>query len=239
MESTGKLSIIGTPIGNLEDITLRALRMLREADEILCEDTRVTMKLLSHYEIKSKLTRCDAEKELLCAKRVCELLKEDKKISFVSDAGTPSVSDPGSRLVLYVREHAPFATIEAVPGPSSITTALSIAGLDVKEFTFLGYAPHKKGRETFFNRVSKSDHTIIFLESTHRIMKTLTALSYLPGNLKISIARELTKMHEEFVSGSSQEVFKYFDDRRDHQKGEFVVIVSRHNNKIAKGISFI
>jgi 16S rRNA (cytidine1402-2'-O)-methyltransferase len=227
MEIIGTLSIVATPIGNLEDITLRAVRTLKEADVILCEDTRVTGKLLKRLEIDTPMKRCDAEKEMACAKEVEELLAEDKHVAFVSDAGTPGISDPGARLVAHVREYVPEVKIETIPGPSSLAAALSVVGVDAREFTFLGFVPHKKGRQTFFNTLSQYEHPVVFFESPHRIMKTLEALENTAINRNIVVARELTKIHEEVVSGSAKEVFKYFTAHADHQRGEFVIIVDR------------
>lgn len=225
---TGILSIVATPIGNLEDITLRAIRVLGEADVVLCEDTRVTGKLLKHYDITTKLIRCDAAKEKECIELTLELIQELKKVAYVTDAGTPGISDPGSRLVAGVRAALPECTIEVVPGPSSITAALSGAGVSVDRFTFLGFAPHKKGRKTFFESLRAFEHPALFLESPHRIMKTLEALrDSLSSTRKVVVTRELTKLHEEFVSGTPEEVLQYFENNPDHQRGEFVVIIDK------------
>ena len=231
--------MVATPIGNLEDITLRAIRTLKEADVVLCEDTRVTGKLLSHLEIESRMVRCDAEKEESCSEYVLELLKEDKKIAFVSDAGMPCISDPGARLVAKIREEFPDCIVETVPGADAVTSALSIAGISETSFSFLGFVPHKKGRETFFKKVAEMDGTIIFYESPHRIMKTLSSLvEHLPRTVlgkfakdgprqrQVSVARELTKMHEQFIAGTPEEVLEYFESNPDKVRGEFVVIVS-------------
>ena len=227
MQPSGTLSIVATPIGNLEDITLRALRTLKEADEILCEDTRVTKKLLTHYDIHGKVTRCDAEKEIACAEQVSAWLQEGKRVAYVSDAGTPAISDPGARLVRHVRMHVPLATIEAIPGPSSITSALSIAGLDTREFTFLGFVPHKKGRETFFKQLADYPHPVLFFESTHRIIKTLTSLREQYGSSRVILARELTKKFEEIMEGTPDELLVLLSEKKERQKGEFVVMVTR------------
>ena len=222
----GTLSLVATPIGNLEDITLRAVRVLKEADYILCEDTRVTGKLLKHYEIDTPLKRYDAHASEKVHEAVLNDLEEGKQIALVSDAGTPGVSDPGVMLVARVRE-AQAAKIEAIPGPSSVTAAFSIAGLSGNQFTFLGFVPQKKGRETFFNDLAEYDHPVIFFESTHRIMKTLTAMAAKNHMINhMILARELTKLHEEVVSGAPEEVLAYFEANQDHQKGEFVVIVT-------------
>ncbi len=224
---TGVLSIVATPIGNLEDITLRALRVLKEADYIWCEDTRVTGKLLKHYDISKPLKRYDAHTSEQTHLDIINDLKSGKKIALVSDAGTPGVSDPGVLLVQKAR--AAGARIEAIPGPSAITAAFSIAGIAGNQFAFLGYAPQKKGRETFFKSLSSYEIPVMFFESTHRIMKTLEALKNRDENSTvnrtITVGRELTKMHEEIVSGTPEEVFNYFDFNKVHQKGEFVVMV--------------
>ncbi len=220
----GTLSIVATPIGNLEDITLRALRVFKEADYILCEDFRVTGKLLKHYEISAELKRYDAHASESLHDEIIEDLGAGKKIALCSDAGTPGVSDPGVFLVARAREVG--VTIEAIPGPSAITAAFSIAGISGNQFAFLGFVPQKKGRETFFNSLPSYEIPVMFFESTHRIMKTLESLKKLSIDRKVSVAREITKMHEEFVSGSADEVLEYFNENAVKQKGEFVVIVS-------------
>jgi len=225
----GILSVVATPIGNMEDITLRAIRILNEADYILCEDTRVTGKLLKRHEISTPLKRYDAHASLSTHENVISDLKHGKNIALVSDAGTPGVSDPGVLLVKMAREAG--VRVDAIPGSSAVIAAFSIAGLAGNQFTFLGFAPHKKGRQTFFESLTNYVEPVIFFESTHRIIKTLEALNKVSQKgkalVKVSIARELTKMHEEFVSGSAEEVLQYFSEHHDHQKGEFVVIVSR------------
>lgn len=219
----GTLSIVATPIGNLEDITLRALRTLKEADYILCEDTRVTGKLLKHYEIDSKLRRYDAHSSETTHEQVLADLAEGRRIALVSDAGTPGVSDPGVLLVSRAREAG--ATVETIPGPSAVTAAFSIAGLTGNQFVFLGFVPQKKGRQTFFKSLSTYDLPVIFFESTHRIMKTLESLSEYVPETKVTIARELTKLHEEVVQDTPAELIAYFESYPDHQKGEFVILM--------------
>ncbi len=224
MIMSGLLSVVATPIGNLEDITLRALRVLKEADYVLCEDTRVTGKLLSHYEIKAKLKRYDAHVSEGVHEAILADLEDGKKIALVSDAGTPGVSDPGVLLVAAARERG--VRIDAIPGASAITAAFSIAGLTGNSFAFLGFVPHKKGRETFFKSLNDFEIPVIFYESTHRIMKTLEALpTFLPPDSRVIIAREITKMHEEIVAGTPEEVLAYFIEHPDHVRGEFVVLV--------------
>jgi len=220
----GTLSIVATPIGNLEDITLRALRTLKECDVIYAEDTRVISKLLARYEIKKPLQRLDAATESKKAEEVVARLEAGEHVAFVSDAGTPGISDPGTRLVAHVREHLPEATIEAIPGASALTAALSIAGVDATGFTFLGFLPHKKGRQTALKELATSKIPVVLYESPHRILKLLEELVQ-HQVLRIVVARELTKMHEEVVSGSPSEVSKYFTTHPDRLRGEFVVIV--------------
>ncbi len=219
----GTLSIVATPIGNLEDITLRALRTLKECDVIYAEDTRVISKLLARYEIKKPLQRLDAAKEMKRADEIIERLQAGEKIVFVSDAGTPGVSDPGARLVAAVREQLPAATIEAIPGPSALTAALSIAGLDTGEFTFLGFLPHKKGRQTALKKIVQSEFPVVLYESPHRMLKLLRELTDVS---RITVARELTKIHEEVVSGTPSEIQAHFTLHPDAVRGEFVVIVT-------------
>jgi 16S rRNA (cytidine1402-2'-O)-methyltransferase len=224
----GRLSVVATPIGNLEDITLRALRVLKEVDYVLCEDTRVTGKLLSHHGIKAKLRRYDAHASENAHADILKDLSGGRHIALVSDAGTPAVSDPGVFLIARVREELPSVRIDAIPGPSALTAAFSIAGITGNSFAFLGFVPHKKGRETFFKNLLAFDIPVAFYESTHRIMKALHSLEdHLGDTYKVTIARELTKMHEEVVSGSPHEVFMYFTEHSDHVRGEFVVFVSK------------
>ncbi len=221
-EEIGTLSVVATPIGNLEDITLRALRIFGEADYVLCEDTRVTGKLLHHHGIKVSMKRYDAHASDKTHEEVVADLEAGKHIVLVSDAGTPGVSDPGVLLVQAAR--AVGARIDAIPGPSALTAAISIAGIAGNQFTFLGFVPTKKGRETFFKSLSTMPQPVIFFESTHRILKTLEALEKV-ANVQVSLGRELTKLHEELVVGNPSEVLSYLSANPVKQKGEFVVIV--------------
>ncbi|MEK7143408.1 MAG: 16S rRNA (cytidine(1402)-2'-O)-methyltransferase [Patescibacteria group bacterium] len=237
------LYVVSTPIGNLEDVTLRALRVLKEVDIILCEDTRVTQRLLKHYGIVNKqLSTYNEKRSGVKFEKIIEWLKEGKKIALVSDAGTPAISDPGAMLVEKVREEfkvRPLGDsrsdleikIESVPGPSALTAALSVAGIPVSDFLFLGFLPHKKGRETLFKEIAESKRTVVFYESPHRIMKTLASLSsHLavkpPSGRRVAIARELTKIYEQVVFGTPSELTFYFEKNKDKIRGEFVVIVS-------------
>lgn len=234
------LSIIATPIGNLEDITLRALDTLRAADVILCEDTRVTKKLLDRHAIKKQTLSYHTHSTVARVEEIIAMLREGKNVALVSDAGTPGISDPGAELVRRVREElaneirAKDVRIEAIPGPSALTAALSIAGVPCAEFTFLGFLPHKKGRETLFKEIAASERTMVFYESPHRIMKTLESLEEHLGHVsdrrapqKVTVCRELTKMFEEVVQGTAKEVKNHFEEHPDTIKGEFVVIVAK------------
>lgn len=217
---------MATPIGNLGDITLRALETLKNADVIFCEDTRVTGKLLARYEISKPLVRCDANKEQAVADKAFALLAEGKRIALVTDAGTPAISDPGSRLVSLIRANGGIAKIEAIPGPSALTAALSIAGVPTNEFVFLGFLPHKKGRQTLFKEIAAEKRAVVFYESPHRIEKALASLAQvLPPDRLVTVCRELTKIHEEVVSGTAEEVSKTLS-RSGGIRGEFVVIVA-------------
>jgi 16S rRNA (cytidine1402-2'-O)-methyltransferase len=220
----GTLSIVATPIGNLEDITLRALRTLKECDVIYAEDTRVVSNILARYEIAKKpLQRLDAVLENKKADEVIERLEAGEHVVYVSDAGTPGISDPGTRLVARAREAG--AHIEAIPGPSALTAALSIAGIDTSAFTFLGFLPHKKGRQTMLKEIMESPLPVVLYESPHRIEKLLEEL-LVHGASQVVIARELTKIHEEVISGTPEEVRTHFSTHPDTIRGEFVVIVT-------------
>ncbi len=221
----GTLSIVATPIGNLEDITLRALRTLKECDVIYAEDTRVISKLLARYEIKKPLQRLDAAMETKRAGEIIERLEAGEHVAFVSDAGTPGISDPGARMVAQVRAQLPGAKIEAIPGASALTAALSIAGLDAIGFTFLGFLPHKKGRQTALRGIMESDLPVVLYESPHRALKLLEELSTLEAS-HVILARELTKIHEEIITGTPSELHAHFTAHPDTVRGEFVVIVT-------------
>jgi 16S rRNA (cytidine1402-2'-O)-methyltransferase len=220
----GTLSVVATPIGNLGDITLRALTTLKHADAIACEDTRVTAKLLAHYEIKKPLLIYhEASAKPLDAK-ILALLAEGKHVALVTDAGTPGISDPGTLLVARAREAG--ATIEAIPGASALAAALSISGVDTSEFLFLGFLPHKKGRQTLFKQIAAEERAVVFYESPHRIEKALLTLAELAPERVVAVCRELTKLHEEVVRGTAAEVLAQLT-AAGGLRGEFVVIVSR------------
>jgi 16S rRNA (cytidine1402-2'-O)-methyltransferase len=222
----GTLYIVPTPIGNLEDITLRALRVLKEVDLILCEDTSVTQKLLKKYEIENKTSVFYTQSGKGAVEKALSLLEEGKSIALVSDAGTPAISDPGTVLVDATRKRFGEESVVTLPGASALTTALSGSGIDTSQFVFLGFMPHKKGRETLFKEIAESKRTVIFYESVHRIEKTLESLEKsLSESRRVVIARELSKLHEQIVRGGAGEVKKYFETHKDKIRGEFVVIV--------------
>lgn len=224
----GTLSVVATPIGNLGDITLRALEILKEADAIACEDTRVTSKLLTRYDISKPLLVYHAQSGRLASTRILELLGEGKHVALVTDAGTPGISDPGTALVAEVRARlGNDVRVQAVPGPSALTAALSIAGVPTDQFTFLGFLPHKKGRQTLMKEIAASERTVVFYESPHRIEKALAELAaVLPETRKVVALRELTKMFESTVAGSASEVAEYFSTHAKEVRGEFVVLVA-------------
>ncbi|MAF20645.1 MAG: 16S rRNA (cytidine(1402)-2'-O)-methyltransferase [Parcubacteria group bacterium] len=221
-----KLYVIATPIGHLEDISFRALRILKEADLILCEDTRVTRKLLNHYQISKPTISYHQHSRLTKLKYISGQLEQDKKLALVSDAGTPLISDPGAKLISYLIERLSNLKIIPVPGPSALATILSIAGFPVDRFTFLGFPPNKKKRKKFFQGVINSKYPVIFYESPHRIIKSLEELDELRATkyeLRIVVGRELTKKFETIYRGNVKQVIEQI--KKDKIKGEFVVVV--------------
>lgn len=221
--SNGKLSLVATPIGNLEDITYRAIRILSEADYVLCEDTRVTGVLLKRYDIKAKLMRYDAHASERTHETILADLEAGKQIALVSDAGTPGISDPGVYLVQQVREAGHL--IEVIPGASAVSAAVSWAGISGNQFIFLGFVPQKKGRETFFKTLHEYEIPVVFFESTHRILKALTSLQETLPQAKLWVAREITKLHEELLVGTAEDILTTLEATPVKQKGEFVVII--------------
>ena len=218
------LYIIGTPIGNLKDITLRALEVLKEVDLILCEDTRVTKKLLEHCQIKKPLLSYHQHSKLKKVNYILELLKQGKNLALVSDAGTPGISDPGNLLVYEAIERLrEKVEIIPIPGPSAATAAASISGFPMDKFLFLGFPPTKRKRKKFFQEVIGSKYPVIFYESPYRIIKTLKELSSFISDREVVVCRELTKKFETIYRGEIEEVIKEIE--KDIIKGEFVIIV--------------
>jgi len=219
----GKLFIVATPIGNLEDITIRALRVLKEADMVACEDTRVTRKLLNHYNIETKAIVYHQHTKDDKIEKIIDEILAGKNVAVVTDAGTPGVSDPGN--ILVAEAVANNIVVLPIPGASALASVISIAGIDMQQFTFLGFPPHKKGRETYFKKVAASVIPVIYYESPHRVIKNLTMLLEFAPEKKIILGRELTKMFEEVVRGNVSEVLEYFTKNPSKIKGEFVIVV--------------
>lgn len=218
------LYLVSTPIGNLEDITLRALRILKEVNLIAAEDTRQTRKLLSHYKISTDMTSFNDLNKESRSRQLIELMRSGKDVAIVSDAGTPGISDPGFYLV---RECVRAGIkIVPVPGPTAMISALVCSGLPTDRFSFYGFIPKKPGqKENFLKEIAEKEETVVFYESPYRILKTLEAMAiHLPSH-QVVIGRELTKLFEEFVRGTPNEVLAHFSSKP--VKGEFVVIVSR------------
>ena len=248
-----KLYIVGTPIGNLEDISMRALRILGEVDFILCEDTRVTKKLLNHFNIDTPTISYHQHSDLKKTSKILDLLSDEKVLALVSDAGTPGISDPGGKLIQEVIEKfGEDASVESVPGPTAITAALSISGVPTDKFVFMGFPPHKKGRQTFIHKILTNEFPAVVYESKHRIIKFLEELKRAadegvvdPKELErnkrkgievkkkkvelasVVVCRELSKMHETVYRGKLDGIIDKIKNNKDDQKGEFVVIIGK------------
>src|SRR5713226_995399 len=221
-DTLGCLYLVGTPIGNLEDITLRALLILKEVDQIACEDTRHTQKLLTHYEIRKPLVSYHEHNEMTRAPELLMALEQGAKIALVSDAGMPLVSDPGHRLVaLCLRHQVP---IVPVPGPSAMLASLAAAGLPSEEFLFVGFLPARSGeRQRALERLRIEDRTIILYEAPHRIAECVADAREVLGNRNACIAREITKMHEEFRRGKLSELSSSLGERP--ARGEITLLI--------------
>ncbi|MDB4126719.1 16S rRNA (cytidine(1402)-2'-O)-methyltransferase [Flavobacteriales bacterium] len=217
-----KLYLIPTPIGNLEDITLRALRLLKEVDMVLAEDTRTTRKLFTHYEISTPLAPFHMHNEHKVINKWIERLKSGEKIALVSDAGTPAISDPGFLLVRECVKND--IEVDCLPGATAFVPALVNSGLPSEKFIFEGFLPSKKGRQTRLKILAEEERTMIFYESPHRIVKTLSQfMEYFGDERIVSVSREISKMFEETKRGSMKYVKEYFEEKKP--KGEFVIIV--------------
>lgn len=213
-----KLYIVATPIGNLGDITLRALEILKSVDLILCEDTRVTRKLLDFYEIKTPTQSYHQHSNNKKTDYILDLFRQGKNIALASDSGTPGISDPGNKLVEDVLKEG--VDVVPIPGPSASTTIASVAGISMDKFIFMGFPPHKKGRQTMFKEISESKYPVIIYESVHRIIKTLKELQEF-NDFDIVVGRELTKKFETIYRGKISEVIPQIEPR-----GEFVIIIN-------------
>lgn len=226
---SSKLYIVSTPIGNLDDITFRAINVLKEVDLIACEDTRTTRKLLSHYQIHKPLTSYHEHNELEKSKELVSTLQKGKSVAIVTDAGTPGVSDPGYRVVKLASENG--IEVISIPGASACISALSISGLPTSNFTFLGFLPKQKKRlSEFLERIKESKETLVFYESPKRIVKTLKSMITILGNRNVSISREITKMYEETLRGPLSEIIAELESR-DAIRGEFVLVVEGETNE--------
>lgn len=226
----GILYIVATPIGNMEDITLRALRILKEVDIVFCEDTRNTRKLFNEYDIKTRTESYHAQSNDSKIDHIIDILKDGKNLAYVTDRGTPGISDPSSLLVSKVRDALGYKAIAVVPGASALTAAVSIAGIPIDEFIFIGFLPHKKGRETLFKEIAQSERPFIFYESPHRIEKAIASLhEHMTAHntmRPIIVAKELTKMFEESILATPAEHLARMQSDPVNAKGEFVILVS-------------
>ena len=228
----GKLYLIPTPIGNLDDITLRALNTLKEVDIVFAEDTRETFNLLKYYNINKKIESCHKYSEMKNKEKILKILKEGKTIGFVSDRGTPLISDPGNFVVNEViKENIP---VIALPGATALIPALNMSGLDNERFLFYGFLNNKKNMaKKELNKLKDVEYTMIFYESPRRLKTTLELMLEAFGNRKISIVREISKLHEEIIRNSIENVTKIIDDI----KGEIVIVVEKKKNNKLETIS--
>jgi len=215
--------IVATPIGNLQDITLRALETLRQVDFILSEDTRVTKKLLDHFQITTPLISYHEHSDNKKIVSIVALLEEGKNLALVSDAGTPGISDPGGKLIAEIIKSGAEVKIEPIPGVSALATILSVSGIPNDRFLFLGFLPHKKGRQTLLKEIAAIKYPVVVYESKHRILKLLKEL--VDTKKQLIIGRELTKMHETVYRGTPTEILQQLTAKPTEQKGEFVVII--------------
>jgi 16S rRNA (cytidine1402-2'-O)-methyltransferase len=220
MPNQPQLFIVATPIGNLGDISPRAIETLKNVDMIACEDTRHSKKLLNHFEIKKPLISFYSQSD---PEKILKLLRQEKTVALISDAGTPCISDPGFKLLqAAIKENV---TISPIPGTSAIIAALSVSGFPANHFEFFGFIPHKKGRNKLLEKINELNHTAIFYESTHRIIKLLQQLHKIMPERQIILAREMTKIFEEFLRGTAEEILETINQNLKKQKGEFTVLV--------------
>ena len=229
--TSGTLFVVSTPIGNLEDITMRALRILREADAVACEDTRQTRKLLDHYGIKTATISYHDHNEATRSAELIEKLQSGSSIALVSDAGTPLLSDPGYRLVHAAVEAG--VPVVPIPGPSAALSALAASGLATDQFRFCGFLPPKQGqRRKMLEEVANDECTLVFYEAPHRILETLEDVTAVLGPRPVVVARELTKMHEEFLRGTAAEVQNQLAARHS-VKGEITLLIGKGQHVVA------
>jgi len=230
---SGILYLVSTPIGNMEDITLRALRILKEVDIIAAEDTRQTVKLLNRFEINKPLTSFFRHNENKKGEYIISLLEEGKNIALVSDAGTPAISDPGEELVGQAVDVG--ITVVPIPGPVAATSGLIVSGLPTGRFTFEGFLPmNKKNRKDRLESLEKEQRTMIFYEAPHKLKSTLKDMREFWGNRKIALAREMTKIHEEIIRTTLDDAILMYEE--NSPKGEFVLIVSGYDGETEKDV---
>ena len=218
--------VVGTPIGNLEDLTFRAKKVLEDVDYIFAEDTRVTKRLLSHYEIEKTVYQYHEHNKLHQIQNVINLLKGNKNIALVTDAGTPCISDPGFELVNEILKNN--LKVVGIPGASSIITGASISGLDMRRMAYEGFLPKKKGRQTLFNKLKDEERTIVILESPNRILKTLKDVREYLGERYVVITRELTKIYEESIRGNVSQIIEKLEKKPI--KGEIILFIRAIND---------
>lgn len=219
----GTLYIIGTPIGNLDDASPRMRATLESLSLLMCEDTRVTAKLLARFDIRIPLDSYREEVHHVKMRHVIATLAEGKDVGLVSDAGTPAISDPGARLVSDALAALPDLKVVPVPGPSAVAAALSVSGFRADSFVFLGFPPHKKGRASWFKEAMEERRTAVLYESPHRIMKALDALAAEDPERRLCVCRELTKLHETVYRGIATEIMAALE--KGSSKGEFVIVI--------------
>lgn len=215
------LYIVSTPIGNLEDITLRAIRTLKEVDYIAAEDTRHAKILLNKYEIKTQVLSYHSHSSNAKVDHIINLLNDGKTVALISDAGTPGISDPAYTLIRAAIEND--ITICPIPGPSAVLSALVMSGLPMNNFLYLGFIPLKKGRQTLLKELASEERTIVIYESPHRLLRTLKDLQEYLGDRNIAVCREITKIYEEAFRGKISEALDYFTKK--NPKGEFVLVI--------------
>ena len=228
MPEIGVLYIVSTPIGNLEDITLRALRILKEVSLIAAEDTRLTRKLLTHYNISTPTVSYYEHNSFTRIPKIIDHLNTGKDVAVVTDAGTPGISDPAYKLIRAAIESG--NRIEAIPGPSASITALTASGLPTDRFIFEGFLPHKKGRKAKLTRLSAIEATVIFYESPKRIVRTLKDILEFMGDRPAVIGRELTKLHEEMIRGNVSKLLSHFTQKTP--RGEFVIMIGKDDPNV-------
>lgn len=225
-----KFYVVPTPIGNLSDITYRAVEVLKSVDRILCEDTRTTKKLLDHYAIETPTESYHAHSSAFKEEKILEFIESGVTYALVSDAGTPTISDPGVKIIHEIHKRFNGSVdVVALPGATALITALSSSGFMGNQFTFYGFLPHKKGRASLISEMLQSKNISLFYESPHRIIKTLKYLAteYSDSSKRIYIARELTKIYEQKFQGSFLEAYEYFSQNPEKVRGEFVVVIDR------------